>query len=242
MAELKNHKQAWTNGEDEILIHAVIQAIENGDTQRDAFKYVSDKIGRTPGAVEFHWKKIRKESVFIQEQFQGALAFALVDAVNDPQNPQDYPQETDPLVQEITKGAVKIHQMIKQIMNPNDPDVPMIPSHVAHEMAHILEHHGHLYLYDQKFLVSNEFECILDYIQKPKQARNYFQACEIGYDIEMNVDQKIRTIYDTLNLIRPNEPGYMMARGMIVMMYHMMDILDIDPVYMLKGISTDLPF
>jgi hypothetical protein len=35
----------------------------------------------------------------------------------------------------------------------------------------------------------------------------------------------------------------MMARGMIVMMYHVMDILDIDAVYMMKGASPDdLPF
>jgi hypothetical protein len=245
MVELKNHRSAWTNQEDETLIQAVITSIENGETQRDAFKVVSEKIGRTVGAVEYHWKKIRKESEVIQEQFQGALAYALIDAVNDPHDPQTYPQDDiqDAVIQEITKGATKIHQMIKQIMNPNDPDVPMIPPEVAHEMAYVIESQGKIGLYDQKYLASNEFECILDYIQKPQQARNYFQAIEKGYDIEMRPDQKIRTIYDTLNLIKPNEPGYMMARGMIVMMYHVMDILDIDAVYMMKGASPDdLPF
>lgn len=242
MQELKNHRQTWSNDEESILVDRVIQAVEKGQTQRDAFKQVSDDIGRTVGAIEYHWKKMRKENPDIMDKFQNAVADALIDIINDPQNPHVSPQEIDDAVlKEITKGATKIHRMIEMVINPGSGIT--LPPEVAQDLIWHIENYGDgLLLYNRKYLEENEYDHIMDYIDKsPHTARNFYRALENGFDIELTEHQKIRTIYDALKTIKPNEPGYMMARGMIVMMWHTIEILGVDAENMI-GITRDMPF
>jgi hypothetical protein len=241
MAEYKNHGTDWTNEQEFILIDAVIAQVEMGGTQRQAFKNASAHISRSPGACEYHWKKIRKENTDIMEKYQNAVADGLIHAISDPQNPQDDPQEIkDEVIREITKGATKIHRMIEQIINPGQGIT--LPEEVAHEVADIMERYPKIKCYDFHYLRENEYDNIIEYIEgSPEDMRNYFQAIENGYDVEMNPDQKIRIIYDTLSTIKPNEPGYMMARGMIIMMYHTIEILGMNAERMI-GLTRSMPF
>lgn len=160
MAKLMNHRQEWTSEEENILVDAVCEFVEDGKTQRDAIKMVSDLIGRTNGAVEYHWKKIRKDDSDIMDRFQGAVTYRMQ---NDPQfHPHTVENKQ---IEQMIKGAKKTHEMIQSILSQKDQS-------------------------DQEGM--------------------------------------IRSIHQALDVIKPNEPGYMMARGMIVMMYHMGEILDRD--------------
>lgn len=241
MAELKNHRLGWSDKEEIILADEVCKAVENGGTQRTAFKAVALIIGRTEGAVEFHWKKLRKENTQVMDRFQGAVAQTLIDAVNCPQSPLDQEDVIDDfVVHEITKGATKIHRMIKQITAPsNGIELPIL---VADELDHIEQHSDLINVYDHNWIEQMEYDHILDYInESPQQARTFYQAIEKGYGIEISAENKIQTIYSVLNRIKPNEPGYMMARGMIVMMWNMVEIMGSNPKDMF-GIEFEPPF
>lgn len=233
MGKLMNHRQSWTNAEEDLLIQTVADSISRGGTQREGFREVSDMIGRTMGAIEYHWKKLRKENPLVFDIFQQAVADSLIHTMNHPEDQQE--RETDiiedHIVQEITKGATRIHELIEQIIRPDD--MVAIPIGVA-ELIEWEKQAGNVEnLYSRKYLERAEFDAILDFIdESPKNAREYHLAIEQGYRVDRGWQDKIMDIYHTLNKIKPNEPGYMMARGMIVMMYHSISIMGHDPRFL----------
>jgi len=63
-------QDAWTEEEDRLLADTVLQCIQEGRTQLEAFKEVAEKLSRTSAACGFRWNaKIRKQC---QEQVQAA--------------------------------------------------------------------------------------------------------------------------------------------------------------------------
>ncbi|GEN86601.1 MULTISPECIES: Myb-like DNA-binding domain-containing protein [Oceanobacillus] len=63
-------QDAWTEEEDRLLADTVLQCIQEGRTQLEAFKEVAEKLSRTAAACGFRWNaKIRKQC---QEQVQAA--------------------------------------------------------------------------------------------------------------------------------------------------------------------------
>lgn len=232
---MKNHRTEWTKDDEFQLVDCVILYVERGDSQRKAFKAVANLLGRSVGAVEYRWKQIRKENPDVMESFQGAVADALIDAVNNPKNES----ASDTVIAEISKGAVKVHRMIKQISNPGDGI--KLPEEVVMELVSIEENGDMMNAYSREFLMNGEFDEIMSFIDaSPENSRDYYMAIEHGYDVELSIKQKISIIYETLGRIKPNEPGYMMARGMIVMMWNTIEILGANP-QVLFGIPFENP-
>ncbi|CEI84402.1 hypothetical protein J18TS1_13760 [Oceanobacillus oncorhynchi subsp. incaldanensis] len=63
-------QDAWTEEEDRLLADTVLQCIQEGRTQLEAFKEVAEKLSRTSAACGFRWNaKIRKQC---QDQVQAA--------------------------------------------------------------------------------------------------------------------------------------------------------------------------
>lgn len=63
-------QDAWTEEEDKLLADTVLQCIQEGRTQLEAFKEVAAKLSRTSAACGFRWNaKIRKQC---QTQVQAA--------------------------------------------------------------------------------------------------------------------------------------------------------------------------
>ncbi|WP_152656487.1 RsfA family transcriptional regulator [Oceanobacillus sp. CFH 90083] len=63
-------QDAWTEEEDRLLADTVLNCIQEGRTQLEAFKEVAEKLSRTSAACGFRWNaKIRKQC---QEQVQTA--------------------------------------------------------------------------------------------------------------------------------------------------------------------------
>lgn len=55
-------QNAWTIKEDEFLASTILDYITKGDTQLNAFKHVSDKLGRSTSACAFRWNStVRRE-------------------------------------------------------------------------------------------------------------------------------------------------------------------------------------
>lgn len=232
MSKLINHRQSWTNAEEDLLIEVVKETIVNGGTQRDAFRQVADMIGRTMGGVEYHWKKLRKENPEVFDIFQQAVADSLIEAVNHPEQQHDPDVIEDHMIHEITKGATRIHAMIEQIIHPDD--MVAIPLDVVEIIEWEKRSGDVMNLYNRKYLERMECDTILDFIDaSPENARNYHIAIEHGYRVDYGWEDKFVAIYRTLNKIKPNEPGYMMARGMIVMMYHSISIMGHDPLFLI---------
>lgn len=56
-----NRQDAWNEQEDELLAKTVLESIENGQTQLDAFALVGKKLSRTAAACGFRWNSyVRK--------------------------------------------------------------------------------------------------------------------------------------------------------------------------------------
>ena len=56
-----NRQDAWNQQEDELLAKIVLESIENGQTQLDAFALVGKKLSRTAAACGFRWNSyVRK--------------------------------------------------------------------------------------------------------------------------------------------------------------------------------------
>lgn len=56
-----NRQDAWSQQEDELLAQIILQSIENGQTQLDAFASVGKKLNRTAAACGFRWNSyVRK--------------------------------------------------------------------------------------------------------------------------------------------------------------------------------------
>lgn len=53
--DVVNRYDMWTPEEDELLAKTVLEYIETGKTQLEAFEHVGRVIGRTPAAVGFRW-------------------------------------------------------------------------------------------------------------------------------------------------------------------------------------------
>lgn len=63
-------QDAWTKEEDKLLADTVLQCIQEGRTQLEAFKEVAEKLSRTSAACGFRWNaKIRKQC---QEEVKAA--------------------------------------------------------------------------------------------------------------------------------------------------------------------------
>jgi RsfA family transcription factor len=50
---------AWTKEEDQLLYETLKAYVASGRTRTEAFRYVAEAIGRTEGAVRFHWEFIK---------------------------------------------------------------------------------------------------------------------------------------------------------------------------------------
>ena len=57
MMEQKRRKDQWTLADDEKLAEIVIQTVQNGRTQLEAFEQASQQLNRTKQACGFRWNK-----------------------------------------------------------------------------------------------------------------------------------------------------------------------------------------
>jgi prespore-specific regulator len=53
----RRRKDQWTLQDDENLAEIVIQSVQNGKTQLEAFEIAAEKLGRTKQACGFRWNK-----------------------------------------------------------------------------------------------------------------------------------------------------------------------------------------
>lgn len=66
----ETRQDAWTNEEDDLLAETVLQYIQNGNTQLEAFKEVANKLSRTPAACGFRW------NATIRKKYDTAIQYA----------------------------------------------------------------------------------------------------------------------------------------------------------------------
>lgn len=57
----KKRKDQWTLADDEKLAEIVIQTVQNGQTQLEAFEIAAKQIGRTKQACGFRWNKTLRQ-------------------------------------------------------------------------------------------------------------------------------------------------------------------------------------
>ncbi|WP_170006920.1 RsfA family transcriptional regulator [Bacillus fonticola] len=60
-------QDAWTNEEDDCLAEIVLEHIENGGTQLQAFEEVGKRLSRTPAACGFRWNS------YLRKQYQDGI-------------------------------------------------------------------------------------------------------------------------------------------------------------------------
>ena len=70
----RRRKDQWTLQDDENLAEIVIQSVQNGKTQLEAFEIAAEKLGRTKQACGFRWNKTLRAQygqVLFQERHDG---------------------------------------------------------------------------------------------------------------------------------------------------------------------------
>ena len=132
-----NRHDAWTRGDDLVVVKTVVEHLKSGATQTDAFKSAARKLGRTPGAVGFRFNTVlRKEhekSVNQAKQAKNILKYH-----NQPKNVEV------PTVEVVKKQSVvedTSTQLSLDLVEINRSDKPM---GIGYEIATILTNYTFL--------------------------------------------------------------------------------------------------
>ncbi|AYP68787.1 hypothetical protein BpsM61_00013 [Bacillus phage vB_BpsM-61] len=119
MGKRSNHGTDWTTSEEKKLIDTMWKVLENGGTQRHAFRILSKDVGRTWTAIEYHWKLMKKSDPMILETYKSILMS------------RGYQQPYQQFVENLTIINVNTHaenitKVVSDIVDSGSPKSEMI--------------------------------------------------------------------------------------------------------------------
>ncbi|WP_421380082.1 hypothetical protein ACOJQI_17020 [Bacillus salacetis] len=81
MDKAVERKKKWSQEEEKIVTNTVLEFLQEGKTQKEAFEEAALSIGRTPGACSFRWNNKLKKEISIEEENPLPFIQSLTDCI-----------------------------------------------------------------------------------------------------------------------------------------------------------------